>query len=454
MINHQPDGPIEPEGDTRRVAAEKPVLGSLLCATPSYDVVTEVSAILREGDFERLAHGMIYAAVQRLHGLNLPTSPITVAQELERTGDLTRCGGPSYLHTLAGVAYPSASAAYYAEQVRGLGRLAALFEAAVRGGQRAREADPGQPDEAIAAHLAEVEQLLADGVGGDEDFGRFGDTLTAHFDELEADAAEPAAITGFEDLDALMRLEVGQLILAAGRPAMGKSAFALGVATATAASGRPVLFCSLEMGRKEVTNRVLAARSRVAFHHLRQGKKGVTDDDWTRLGRQLPGLHDMPLWMDYNARTSPGRIRSRAKQITKVTGVPPLIVIDYFGLLGSDRVGKRAASRYEETTELSRELKLMPRELGCVVLALAQLNRGPEQRQDKRPVPSDLRDTGALEQDADAIILLHREDAYERESPRAGEADLIVAKHRNGPLSTITVAAQFHFSRFVDMAQS
>lgn len=454
MANAPHDEPIEPQGDTRRVAAEKPVLGALLCATPSYDVVTEVSAILNESHFERLAHATIYTTIQRLHGLNLPTSPIAVAQELQRTGDLTRCGGPDYLHALAGVAYPPASAAYYAVQVRGLGRLEEFYRATVRGSQRARDADPGQPDEAIGGHLAEVEQLLADGIGGDEDFARFGDTLNVHLDELEADEAEPAAITGFEDLDALMRLEVGQLILAAGRPGMGKSAFALGVATATAATGKPVLFCSLEMGRKEVTNRVLAARSRVAFHHLRQGKKGMTDDDWTRLGVKLPGLQELPLWMDYNARTSPGRIRARAKQIAKVTGIPPLIIVDYFGLLGSDRIGRRPASRYEETTELSRELKLMPRELGCVVLALAQLNRGPEQRQDRRPVPSDLRDTGALEQDADAIILLHREDVYEKESPRAGEADLIVAKHRNGPTSTITVAAQMHFSRFVDMSQS
>jgi replicative DNA helicase len=402
--------------DARRVAVEQPVLGSLLAATPSYDTVSDVAKVLRGGgDFARPAHGLIYEAVIRLHGRDNPTTPVAVASELERGGDLVRVGGAPYLHKLVSMAYPGPSAAYYANHIRGLARLEDFFNTAVRGAQRARTADPEDPDEAIGGHLAEVEQLLAGSLDDDDlEDGRFGDGLDEHLDSLEADVEKPFAVTGFEDMDALMRLEVGQLILAAGRPAMGKSAFALGVATATAATGRPVLFSSLEMNRREVTNRIIAARARVAFHHLKQGKAGMVDDDWTRIGRHLEHLRDLPLWMDY----------------------------------------RRQENRYAEATEMSRELKLMPRELECTVLALAQLNRGPEQRTDKRPVASDLRDTGALEQDADAVILIHREDAYDKTSIRSGEADLIVAKHRNGPTTGITVAAQFHYSRFVDMGAS
>ncbi|MHA6764729.1 replicative DNA helicase [Streptacidiphilus sp. PAMC 29251] len=442
--------------DARRIAVEQPVLGALLAATPSYDTVSDVAQVLRGGgDFARPAHGLIYEAVLRLHGRDNPTTPIAVATELERNGSLVRAGGAPYLHKLASLAYPGPSAAYYANQIRGLARLEDFFNTAVRGAQRARTADPEDPDEAIGGHLAEVEQLLAGSLDDDDaDFGRFGDSLDEHLDSLEADIAKPFAVTGFEDMDSLMRLEVGQLILAAGRPAMGKSAFALGVATATAATGRPVLFSSLEMNRREVSNRIIAARARVGFHHLKRGKAGMDDDDWSRIGRHLEHLRDLPLWMDYRARNTLGRIRARAKQVTRETGLAPLVVIDYFGLLEPDRSGRRQENRYAEATEMSRELKLMPRELGCTVLALAQLNRGPEQRTDKRPVASDLRDTGALEQDADAVILIHREDAYDKTSSRSGEADLIVAKHRNGPTADITVAAQFHYSRFVDMAQS
>lgn len=440
------------DGENRRTVAERPILGSMLTATPAYDVVGEVSKVLNEADFYLLAHAKIFAAILSLHGRDLPTNAITVAQELDRAGELVKCGGHGYMHKLVDVALPGASAPYYAELAKGMGRLDLLAQTGQRAANRAAVGDPEQADEIIAAHLAEVEQLAATGGDMDDDFGLFGDGLEDHVDGLEADDVAPFAVTGFSDLDALMKIEEGQLLLAAGRPAMGKSAFALGVATATAATGRPVVLFSLEMGRKEVTNRVLAAQSRVEFNHLKRGKSGMVDEDWFRLAKHLPRLRDLPLWIDYRARTSPSRIRSRAKTVAKMTGKSPLLILDYFGLVESDRNGKRYDSKYAETSDISRELKLIPRELDCAMLALAQLNRGPEQRTDHTPLPSDLRDTGALEQDADAVILLHREDYYEKASARAGESDLILAKHRNGATSTITVAHQFHFSRFIDMA--
>lgn len=443
----------EPE-EHRRTVAERPVLGAMLTATPSFDTVGEVSKILSEEHWHLPAHATIYSAIVRLHGHDRPTNPITVAQELERTGDLGRCGGAKYLHQLVMEALPSAAAPYYAEGVKGYARLEQLDQLGIRARQRANQAAPETADEAIAAHVSEAEQLLGSTFDGDDDFGRFGDDLEEHLDWLEADRVKPFAVTGFADLDELMTLEPGQLVLAAARPAMGKSAFALGVAVATALTGRPVVFHSLEMGKREVTNRILAAKARVGFHHLKRGKELMVDDDWTALAKHLPELRDLPLWMDYTARCSPSRIRSRAKTVARETGQSPFIVLDYAQLLEQDRNGKQFESRYAAMTDISRELKLIPRELECVLLALAQLNRGPEQRADKRPMASDLRDTGALEQDADAIILLHRDDYYEKSCSRAGETDLIVAKHRNGPTCDITVAHQFHYSRLVDMAQS
>lgn len=444
--------PAARDGENRRVINERPILGALLMAMPAYDVVGEVSKILDEADWYLLIHARIFAAILSLHGRGRPTSPIAVAQELEKTGELAKCGGHTYLHRLADLAAPSPAAAYYAGLAKGMARLDMLAQTGQRAASRAAEGDPEQAEEIIAAHLAEVEQLVANSGDVDDDFGRFGDGLEDHIDGLEADDVEPFAVTGFADLDDLVKVEAGQLILAAGRPAMGKSAFALGVATATAATGRPVVFFSLEMGRKEVTNRILAAQSRVEFNHLKRGKSGMVDDDWSNLARHLPRLRDLPLWIDYQARTTPSRIRSRTKTVAKMTGKSPLVVLDYFGLVEADRNGKRYESKYAEASDTSRELKLIPRELDCALLALAQLNRGPEQRTDHTPMASDLRDTGALEQDADAVILLHREDYYEKASARSGESDLIVAKHRNGPTSTITVAHQFHFSRFIDMA--
>ncbi|WP_282206808.1 replicative DNA helicase [Kitasatospora fiedleri] len=439
--------------DARRLAAEEPIIGALLMATASYDVVTEVADELRgESPWLRTAHQLIWEAVIRLHGRRLPTSPQAVAQELDRSGDLAKAGGPSYLHRLAGLAHPAASAAYYAGHLRGIARLATLRQIAERGIHRADTADPEQPEDAIAAHLAEVEQLLGQDVH-DDDFGRLGDYLPDELAALEQEDTDPFGVTGFADVDTLMNWRPGEIIVVAARPAMGKSAFALGVATATAATGRPVLFCSLEMGRAEVTKRILAAKSRVAFNHLNRGKSAITDDDWMRIGRHVGSLSALPLWTDYGARTSPGRIRSRARSLAKRTGQAPLIIIDYIGLLAPDRTGRRAENRYAEMTDISRELKLIAKEDQCTIVALAQLNRENEKRQDKKPVPSDLRDSGAIEQDADAILLLHREDYYEKETSRAGETDIIVAKHRNGPTATCTVAHQFHYSRLVDMTR-
>ncbi|WP_147286324.1 DnaB-like helicase C-terminal domain-containing protein [Streptomyces parvulus] len=433
------------------VESEARALGACLMATPAYDPVADVARAVREGDWHEPAHELVWSAVQQLHGASRPTGVPAVEAQLRSTGDLQRAGGVVGLSRLASEACSPAEAGHYAGLVHGYAQVRRYQAALARGMQGARHADPLSVPETIAAHQAELEYLTADDQDEDDAFGRFGDHLDEHLDSL-ALSVPAAAHTGFTDLDMLMKLMAGQMILVAARPAMGKSAFALGVATANARKGGPTLVHSLEMGRGEVSNRILAARARVAFHHLRDGASSLTQDDWDRLDRHTPELKGLPLWMDYSARVSPARIRSRVKTVLRETGRAPLVVVDYLQLMQTDQRNTRQ-STYDRVTEISRELKILASDTGAVIIALAQLNRGPEQRPDKRPAVSDLRDSGALEQDADAIILLHREDYYEPESGRSGETDLIVAKHRNGPTGTVTVAHQFHYSRMRDMAE-
>jgi replicative DNA helicase len=254
--------------------------------------------------------------------------------------------------------------------------------------------------------------------------------------------------TGFTDLDGLTNgLHPGQLVVVAARPGLGKSTLALDFARAASIkSGLTSVIFSLEMTRNEITMRLLSAEARVGLHHMRTGSLG--DDDWTKLARKMSEVASAPLFIDDSPNMTMMEIRAKCRRLKQRHDLK-LVVVDYLQLMSS---GKRVESRQQEVAEFSRALKLLAKELEVPVVALSQLNRGPEQRTDKKPMLSDLRESGSIEQDSDMVILLHREDAYERESPRAGEADFIVAKHRNGPTATITVAFQGHYSRFVDMA--
>jgi replicative DNA helicase len=254
--------------------------------------------------------------------------------------------------------------------------------------------------------------------------------------------------TGFADLDSLTNgLHPGQMIVIAARPAIGKSTLALDFARAAAIKhGLGTAFFSLEMGRNEITMRLLSAEARVPLHTMRTGQ--MSDDDWTRLARRMSEVADAPLYIDDSPNMSMMEIRAKCRRLKQRHDLR-MVIIDYLQLMSSP---KRVENRQQEVSEMSRSLKLLAKEIDVPVIALSQLNRGPEQRTDKKPLLSDLRESGSIEQDSDVVILLHREDAYERESPRAGEADLIVAKHRNGPTTTVTVAFQGHYSRFVDMA--
>ncbi|MGQ4340353.1 replicative DNA helicase [[Kitasatospora] papulosa] len=254
--------------------------------------------------------------------------------------------------------------------------------------------------------------------------------------------------TGFMDLDALFNggFAAGQMVVVAARPGMGKTTLGLGLARAAAIKhGLPVLVESLEMGDEELSNSILAAEARIGLHHIKQGT--VDDVGVARGARAIEKMQAAPLHLSDETELSLPMLRGRVRHLVRTAGLR-MVVIDYIQLMQAPK----AETRQAEVAKLSRGLKLMAKEFGITVVVLAQLNRGPEQRTDKKPMVSDLRESGAIEQDADIVILLHREDAYEKESPRAGEADFIVGKHRGGATATITTAAALHYATFLDMA--
>jgi replicative DNA helicase len=254
--------------------------------------------------------------------------------------------------------------------------------------------------------------------------------------------------TGFADMDALFSggFAPGQLVVVAARPAIGKSTLGLGLARAAGIKhGIPTLFESLEMGEAELANSVLSAEARIPLHHIKQGI--VDDAGMARAARITPKIAAAPLYLNDCSNLSLPILRGRVRHMIRTVGLR-LVIVDYLQLMQAPK----AENRQAEVSKLTRGLKLMAKEFGITVVVLAQLNRGPEQRTDKRPQVSDLRESGAIEQDADMVILLHREDAHDKESARAGEADFVIGKHRGGPTGTVTTAAQLHYAQFVDMA--
>jgi replicative DNA helicase len=254
--------------------------------------------------------------------------------------------------------------------------------------------------------------------------------------------------TGFYELDELTHgLHPGQMIVIAARPAVGKSTFALDFARSAAIKNNlaTVMF-SLEMGRNEIAMRLLSAEATIGLQDLRKGT--IKDEQWSKIATTMGRMNDAPLFIDDSPNMSLMEIRAKCRRLKQQHDLK-LVILDYLQLMSS---GKKVESRQQEVSEFSRALKLLAKELQVPVIALSQLNRGSEQRSDKRPMVSDLRESGSIEQDADMVILLHREDVYDKESPRAGEADILVAKHRNGPTKDIVVAFQGHYSRFANMA--
>lgn len=431
------------------MGAEMSVLGGMLLST---DAIGEVIDVLKPRDYYRPAHETIHLAIVDLYGRGEPADPITVAAELLKRGEITKVGGAGYLHTLVNTVPTAANAGWYAEIVNEHAVFRRLIEAGThiaQDGYTAEGSASEAADRAQAAVFSVVDQR------GEEELLPMRDTIDATIDHVEElskrDGSLSGLPTGFADLDSLTGgLRGGQMIVIAGRPGHGKSTLAMDLARAAAIKhGNTCLFLSLEMGRHEINMRILSAEGSISLHHLRTGN--MTGDDWDAISEHRQRIHDAPLIIDVTPNLTALDVRTKARRVKQKQGLA-MVVVDYLQLMGSG--GKRAENRQLEVSDISRSLKLLAVELDVPVIALSQLNRGPEQRADKMPALSDLRESGAIENDADMVILIHREDAYERASARAGEADLIIAKHRGGPLATITVASQLHKSRFVDMAAS
>ncbi|WP_224392881.1 replicative DNA helicase [Pseudonocardia sp. ICBG1293] len=436
------------------LAAEQAVLGAMLL---SETAIGEVCEVLVAADFYRPAHEVIFRAVVEQFGESRPVDPVTIAAALERSGDLVRVGGAGYLHTVIAAVPTASNAGFYAERVREKAVARRLVETGTRISQLGYH---GGGDGAGIDDVVDRAQNALDAVtgGSGTDAGQarvdelFDDQL-AVLAEVQAGRVAPGLATPYADLTRVTGgWRPGQLIVVAGRPGLGKSTVAVDAARHAAfGEGQPVVLFSLEMSRTELWSRIVCAEARVNYRTL-STPHGLTSADWQRLDtarwERIAATCAGPLVIDDSASITMTQIRARSRRLKQKHGLG-LVVVDYLQLMSS---GRRSESRQLEISEFSRQLKVLAKELEVPVIALSQLNRGPEQRLDKRPLLSDLRESGAIEQDADMVILLHRPDAYDPEDARAGEADLILAKNRGGPTSTVTVCSQLHYCRFASLA--
>ena len=427
------------------IEAEQSVLGGMML---SEEAVAEVIEITSGKDFYTTKHELIFDAIVTLFGRGEPTDVIAVTDQLNKTGNLLKAGGADYLHSLTSYVPTAANASYYAKIVADKAILRRLIEAGTKIAQTGYESQ-GEVEDLVNQAQSEIYKVAS--TASKDDYVGLSDSLEDAIREIESAQNRGGELTGipsgFTDLDAYTHgLHPGQLIIVAARPAVGKSTFALDIArNAAVKHNKATIFFSLEMGRAEIAMRMLSAESSIYLQSMRKGT--VTESDWTKLAAVRGRINDAPLYIDDSPNMSLVEIRAKCRRLAQQVDLK-MVVIDYIQLMSS---GKKVESRQQEVSEFSRALKLLAKELQIPVVALSQLNRQTEQSKDKRPEISHLRESGSLEQDADVVILLHREGIYEKDHPRAGEADIILAKQRNGPTGTVVVAFHGQYSRFVNM---
>lgn len=425
------------------IMAEQSVLGGMLL---NKDAIADAVEEVRGRDFYRPAHEMIFDAIVDLFSQGEPADVVTVKTALDKKGQLEQAGGSAYLHELTSTVPVVSNSGYYAGIIADLAMRRRLIDAATRIATLGYAG--GEVDTMVNEAQAEIYGV--NDKRESQDYAFVGEVVEATMDELEAlnqrESGLAGVPTGFSELDEYTNgLQGGQMVVIAARPAIGKSTVGLDIArSCSLRHGLTSMIFSLEMSKSEIVTRLLSAEGQVMLHKMRNGE--LDEQDWGRLARSMGEIADKPLIIDDSPNMTLMEIRAKCRRVRQQHDLR-LVVIDYLQLMTS---GKKVESRQQEVSEFSRSLKLMAKELDVPVIAISQLNRGPEQRTDKRPAMSDLRESGAIEQDADMIILLHREDAYDRET-RPGEADLILAKNRNGRTADVTVTFQGHYSRFVDM---
>jgi replicative DNA helicase len=437
------------------VEAEQSVLGGILLDTSAWDKIAD---LLSEHDFYRHEHRLIWRHIGRLTEHAKPIDVITVAESLESNGELEKAGGLVYLGTLAQNVPSAANIRRYAEIVRERAIMRKLVEV---GSEIATSAyNPGGRDAGQLLDEAEsrVMAISEQGERGRQGFTAIPPLLTQVVERIESlygkDAGDVTGMaTGFTDLDKMTSgLQPGDLIIVAGRPSMGKTAFSINIAENVALnSNKPVAIFSMEMGGAQLAMRMIGSVGRLNQHNLRTGR--LEDDDWSRMTHALGQLNDAPIFIDETAGLNALELRSRARRLHRQHGELGLIVIDYIQLMSSPS-GKASENRATEISEISRSLKSLAKELKVPVIALSQLNRSLEQRPNKRPVMSDLRESGAIEQDADLILFIYRDEVYNPDTPDKGKAEIIIGKQRNGPIGKVELTFRGEYTRFENYASS
>lgn len=432
------------------IEAEQSVLGGLLLNNDAWD---RIGDIVSDEDFYRDDHRRIYRHISKLIENNKPADVLTAAESLQLAGELQGVGGINYLQSLSEGTPSATNIRLYAEIVRERAitrRLARVGEeiadaAYTPNGREARQL----LDEAEKKVFDIAEMGRKQGQGFLSMSGLLSDVMT-RLDELSKNpSAVTGVATGFVDLDERTSgMQPGDLVIVAGRPSMGKTAFALNMAEHVALSlGLPVLIFSMEMGGTQIAGRFLSSVSKVDQQRLRTGR--LDGRDWDRLSQAVAKLNDAPIQVDESAALNALELRARARRMWRQYGGLGMIVVDYLQLMSSSSAGENRAT---EISEISRSLKALAKELKVPVIALSQLNRSLEQRPNKRPVMSDLRESGAIEQDADVILFIYRDEVYNPESADKGSAEIIIGKQRNGPIGTVKLTFMGQNTRFENYA--
>ncbi|MBC8194707.1 MAG: replicative DNA helicase [Acidimicrobiia bacterium] len=432
----------------QNIEAEASLLGAMLL---SRDAIADALEVVSAEHFYKPSHAHVFDAICGLYSAGEPVDPVTVAEALSRADLLASLGGTGLLLELQAATPATSSASKYARIIHEHATLRGLIGAA----NEIAEIGYSRPDDVIKA-VDEAESLVFQvGQGRVTDsMAVIRELLDSNLDRLEILFEQGDNITGtetgYKDLDDLLSgLQENSLVIVGGRPAMGKTSFALGLAAHIGVeSDLPVLLFSLEMSQLELSQRILCSEARVDSKHIRNGQ--LTHDDWSRINHGIGKLAEAPIWIDDNPNISVMEIRAKARRLKSRVGKLGVIVVDYIQLM----TGRSTAeSRQIEVSEISRGLKILARELETPVVGLSQLSRGLEARQDKRPMLADLRESGSIEQDADVVIFIYRDEVYNPESPDMGTAEVIVAKHRNGPTGTVRLAFLPHYTRFANMAR-
>ncbi|MBU1448188.1 MAG: replicative DNA helicase [Gammaproteobacteria bacterium] len=435
------------------VEAEQSVLGGILLDTSAWDKVTD---LLGETDFYRGEHRLIWRHIGRLNEQARPVDVITLAESLESNGELDKAGGLTYLGSLAQNVPSAANIRRYAEIVRERAIMRKLVEVGSDIATSAYNPSGRDAGQLLDEAESKVMQISEQGERGKQGFVAIPPLLTQVVERIETlygreDASEVTGVsTGFTDLDSKTSgLQPGDLIIVAGRPSMGKTAFSINIAETVALEGKPVAIFSMEMGGAQLAMRMIGSVGRLNQHSLRTGR--LEDEDWSRMTHALGLLNDAPIFIDETPGLNALELRSRARRLHRQNDGLGLVVIDYLQLMSSP-AGKGSENRATEISEISRSLKSLAKELHVPVIALSQLNRSLEQRPNKRPVMSDLRESGAIEQDADLILFIYRDEVYNPDTPDKGKAEIIIGKQRNGPIGSVSLTFRGEFTRFENYA--